>query len=138
MTHATPPLHQAVTIEHGMNGALGGNRNPGEPADHALADLPSTPAGMLSLHIQDVVLYLKRKLVGVAEGTPATVGKPLKAAFLITIEDLIAGLARDAKLPAEIRHRFAGEPTSDKLQAFIHDRTLLPRHQPLPSKREEV
>ena len=48
MTHATPPLHQAVTIEHGMNGALGGNRNPGEPADHALADLPRMVCGFIA------------------------------------------------------------------------------------------
>jgi hypothetical protein len=64
MTHATPPLHQAIAIEQGMNGALGGDRNPGAPAGQALADLTCTPAGMLSLHVQDVVLDLKRTLVG--------------------------------------------------------------------------
>ena len=57
---------------------------------------------------RDVVLDLKRKLVGIAIRTPASVGEPLNAAFLITIEDLVAGLAGNAKLPAKFRHRLAG------------------------------
>jgi hypothetical protein len=44
----------------------------------------------------------------VAVGTPASVGKPLNAALLLTIEDLVTGLAGDTELPAQFRHRFAG------------------------------
>ena len=72
------------------------------------ADLAGTPAGMLVLYVHDEVLDLKRKLVGVAVGTPAAVGQPLNAALLITIEDLVACLSRDPKLPAKFRHRLAG------------------------------
>jgi hypothetical protein len=63
---------------------------------------------VLPLNVQNVVLHLKRKLVGIAIGTPASVGEPVNAAFLIAIEDLVAGLAGDAKLPAKFRHRLAG------------------------------
>jgi len=63
---------------------------------------------VLALDVQDVVLDLKRKLIGVAVGTPAAVGQPLNAALLITIEDLVARLARDPELPAKFRHRLAG------------------------------
>jgi len=30
------------------------------------------------------------------------------AAFLIALEDLVPGLARDAEIPAKFRHRLAG------------------------------
>ena len=43
------------------------------------------PAGVLALHIQDVVLDLERKLVGVSIGTPASVSEPLHTTFLIVI-----------------------------------------------------
>jgi len=40
-------------------------------------------------------------------GVPA-----LYTAFLMAIENLVAGLARDAELPKEFRHRLAGEATN--------------------------
>src|SRR5207302_8788562 len=101
-------------------------------------DFARTPAGVLTLDVQDVVLDLERKLVGIAIRASASVREPLHAAFLITIEDLIAGLARDSKLPAKFRHRLAGWPASYKLQSFIHYRTLLPRHHSLPFAGKSV
>jgi hypothetical protein len=94
---------------------------------------------MLMLYVENVILHLKGKLVSVAIGTPASVGQPVHPAFLIAIEDLVAGLARNAEFPAQIRHRLASQPPSHKLNSFIHHRTLLPRH-PLssPTKREKV
>ena len=70
----------------------------GKAAEQALANLPRTPAGMRVLHVQDVVLQLKGQLIGIAIGTSASVGEPVNAAFLIAIEDLVAGLARDPEL----------------------------------------
>jgi hypothetical protein len=63
-----------------------------------------------ALHVQDEVLYLKGKLMGIAIGTPAPVGQPLNTTFLVAIVDLVARLAGDRDLPAELRHRLAGEP----------------------------
>jgi len=97
-----------MAIEHGMDGAFGRNLDVGEAAAQALADFTSTPAGVLVLHVQDVVLHLKGKLMGVAIGTTASIRQPLNSAFLITIEDLVTGLAGYAELPAEFRHAFAG------------------------------
>jgi hypothetical protein len=116
MTHATTAFDQAVAIQHGMNGAFAGDRNPREPADQTFFDFASPPARVLVLHVQDVVLDLKRKLVGVAIRTPAPVGQPLNPAFLVAVEDLVAGLTGNAKLPAEFRRRLAGEPQT----AFFH------------------
>src|ERR1700731_1538041 len=125
-----------MAIEHSMDRAFGRQWDVGEAAHQPLADFASTPAGMFVLHIQNVILHLKGKLVSVAIGTPASVGQPLHPAFLITIEDLVAGLARNAELPAQIRHRLPSQSPSHELNSFIHDRTLLPRH-PLssPTKR---
>ena len=66
------------------------------------------PAGVLLFHIQDKVLHLERKLVGVAIGTPASVREPLNVTFLIAIEDLVAGLTGNPKLSAKFCHRLAG------------------------------
>jgi hypothetical protein len=40
---------------------------------------------VLVLDVQNVILDLKAKLVGIAIGTPASVGEPVNAAFLIPI-----------------------------------------------------
>jgi hypothetical protein len=87
---------------------LAGMGNARESADQAIANFASTPGGVLTLHVQNEVLYLKRKLVGVPIGTPASVGEPLNTTFLITIEDLVTGLTGNPKLSAKVRHRLAG------------------------------
>src|SRR5262249_10954407 len=58
-THPAAALHQAMTIEHGMNGALGWDGDAGESAEQALADLAGTPTRVLALHVQDEVLHLE-------------------------------------------------------------------------------
>jgi hypothetical protein len=93
---------------HSVDGVLGRNFDSRESADQALSDLAGTPAGMLALHVKNEILHLKRELLCVAVRTPASVCKPLNAAFLVTIDDLVAGLAGDAELPAQFRHRLAG------------------------------
>src|SRR5580704_14110499 len=107
-TQSTAAFDQAMAIEHGMDGTFGRAGNSGEPAQQALTDFASTPAGVLVLYVQDEVFDLERKLVGIAIRSSASVREPLHTAFLITIEDLIAGLAGDAKLPAKFCHRLAG------------------------------
>src|SRR6266478_5648804 len=101
---------------------LAGIGDTGEPADQALSDLTSTPGGVLALHVQDIVLHLKRKLVGIPIGTPASVGQPLNVTFLIAIEDLITRLAGDLKLSAEFRLRLAGEPMAELCREFAISR----------------
>src|SRR6202158_357109 len=108
-----------------MDGAFGRDLDLREPADQALTDLTSTPAGVLALHVQDIVLHLKGQLMGIAIRTSASVRQPLNSALLVAIEDLVAGLAGNAELPAEFRHKF---------KSFVHHRTLLPRH-PLPPQK---
>jgi len=90
-----------------MDGAGGWNRNPGEPADQSFANFASTPAGVLAFHIQDIVLYLKRKLVGVTIVASAAIRESLNTGLLIAIEDLVASLAGNSEFPAQFRHRFA-------------------------------
>jgi hypothetical protein len=91
-----------------MDGTFGWNGYAGEPADQALSDFPCTPAGVLPLHVQNEVLHLKRQLMGIPIGTAASVGEPLNPAFLVAIEDLVAGLAGDSELPAKLGQWLAG------------------------------
>jgi hypothetical protein len=78
-------------------GTLRGDGNPGEPARQALANFARSPAGVFTLHIENVVLDLKGELVGVAIRTSAAIGESMNAAFLVPIDDLVAGPAGDPK-----------------------------------------
>src|SRR5260370_33812007 len=109
-----------------MDRAFGRDFDTGEPPDQALADLTSTPAGVLALNVQDKVLNLKGKLRGIPTRTPAPVRQPLHAAFLVTIQDFVAGLPGDPKLPTEFSHRLAGEPATHNLQPLVPHAALLP------------
>jgi hypothetical protein len=78
MTRATAALDQSIAIENCMDGAFGGHWNTGEPAHQAFPDFASTPAGVLTLHVQDVVLHLEGELIRVPKGTSAPVRQPLQ------------------------------------------------------------
>jgi len=54
------------------------------------------------------------QLVGIADGPSRSIRQSLQAVVLIAIEDLVAGLARDAELPAHIAHAFALKQPGDK------------------------
>src|SRR4029077_2223881 len=79
-----------------------------------------------------------RQLVGVANRPARTVGQGLETVFLIALEDLVAGLARNAERATDLAHRFAVQQLSDKPQTLVHCRTLLPRHPHLPRKGNGV
>src|SRR5207248_1386870 len=100
------------------------------------ADLASTPMRLVTLGRDDQALELMRQLVGVANRPARTVGQGLETVFLIALKDLVAGLARDAERATDLAHRFAVQQLSDKPQALVHYRTLLPRHPHLPRNAE--
>src|ERR1700730_138530 len=83
MAQAAAALHQTVTIQHRMDGAFRRDGDAGEPPEQALSDLTGAPAAMLALHVQDVVLHLKGKFVGIPKGTSAPIGQSLHPAFLV-------------------------------------------------------
>src|SRR6516225_6655256 len=99
-----------------------------ESSCKTLSDFTGTPARVLLLHMENIVLYLKRQLVRIVMGSSAAVGQSLHPTFLVAIEDLVTGFAGDAELPAQFRHRLARDPATHKLNSFVHNRTFLPRH----------
>jgi hypothetical protein len=54
------------------------------------------------------LLHLEGELIHKAVGSPASVGQPRKPTLLAAIENLVACLAGNSKLPAEFRHLLAG------------------------------
>lgn len=76
---------------------------------------------LLFLGGDDQALDLARELVGVANGATRAVGDSDRAILLVTLEQLVAGLALDAELAADVGHRLALEQSGDETQAFIHD-----------------
>jgi hypothetical protein len=104
---ASATLDQAVAIQHSMNRALGRNRDARESAAQAFANFASTPARVLVFHVQNIILHLEGKLIGVAIGPTTSIGQTLNIALLIAIKDLIASLARDPELAAKLGQRLA-------------------------------
>jgi hypothetical protein len=96
-----------------MDGAFGRHRNISEPAQQALTDFARTPAGVLTLHVQDVVLYLEsccgvdRRMSNRAKEAPARaaaiVSDPLTTKTLRTnrhgSERQLGGLESRAFIP---------------------------------------
>src|SRR5258708_2265631 len=99
-------LHQAVAMKHGVNGALGGDSHvPVELANQELADLACTPMRLLALEVDDHSLDLRRQLIRITHGAAGPIAERLKAALLVAIEDLVAGLTGDAECQTGVRHR---------------------------------
>ena len=124
---------QTVAIEHRMDGALG--RNPDiavEPPDQEFADLARAPMRLLALEADDQALDLLRQLIGIAHRPARPVVQGRKPMLLVAIENLVAGLAGHAEIPADVRHGLPVQQTGDKAKALFHHRTRFPRHQHLP------
>src|SRR6266436_6452480 len=60
--------------------------------------------------------------------------KTFQTAAVIAIEDLVAGLPRDAEPKAKNRHLLSVQQPGNELQPFIHEITLLPGHFALLAK----
>ena len=132
---ARPARHpdQAMPVQHSVDRALG--RNPeiaGQPSQKQFADLAGAPMRLVPLGRDDQALELSRQLVGEAHRPARPVGQGLEPMLLVALEDLVAGLARDAELrdrpPSSPRPPKAGRRTAGARP----DRTLLPGHPHLP------
>src|SRR6266536_3210197 len=138
MARPAAPLDQAMAVQHGMDGTFG--RNPDvarQPADQQLADLARAPVRLVAFEPDDEGLELRGQLVGVADRPARAVAQGRKPVLFVAVENLVAGLAGDAELPAHVRHGFPVQQAGDKAQAFLHHRTRFPRHQHLPPKGEK-
>jgi hypothetical protein len=89
---------------------------------------------LLSLDGDDARLELGRQLVGEPDRPARAVGERLEPVFLVAVENLVTGLAGDTGVAADLGHRLAIEDTGEKAQAFVHNRTLFPRHPHPPQK----
>src|SRR5271167_4042501 len=129
-----------MAIEDGVDGAASWNFYfARQSSKEALPDLAGAPVRFLALGGDNGRFDLLGQLVGIAVGAPGTIRKPLQPAFLITLKDLVAGLAGDLKLAAQRGHALAIFESNHESYAFVHNRTFLPWHptsRPLP--REKV
>src|SRR5215510_8203082 len=136
MERPAAAFDQTVPIEHRVDGALGRNPNIAiEAPNQELADLARAPMWLRGFELDNQGLDLSRQLVGIAYRASGAVTQRLKPVLLVTVKDLVAGLARNAELPAHIRHRLPVQETSDKAQTLFHHRTRFPRHRHLPRNK---
>jgi hypothetical protein len=61
-------------------------------------------------------------------GATGAIRQPLQPALLVTLKNLVAGLARNAELSAQGGHTFPILEPDHKAHAFVHNRTFLPWH----------
>ncbi len=98
-----------------MDGALCGHADIAiKPLNQQLPDLPCSPMRFFFLQADDHTLDGIGKLVGVTDRPSRAVRKSLHALIPIAIEKLIARLAGDAELPAEVCHGLAFKEAGDK------------------------
>src|SRR5262245_1657446 len=129
-------LDQVMAIEHRMDGAVGGNPDiASEPPDQQLADLARAPVRLLGLEADNQALDLLQELMGIADRPPGLIAQGGHPLLPVAIENLVAGLAGYAELPADIRHGLAVQQTGHKAQALFHNRTRFPRHPHLPQNK---
>jgi hypothetical protein len=83
-------------MQHGMDGALGGNPDiAGQAADQQLAYLAGAPMGFAAFEADDGSFELLRQLIGVTHRPPRPVGKGCEAVLRVAVEDFVTGFARD-------------------------------------------
>jgi hypothetical protein len=130
------PGDQPVTIEYSVNRAAGRNlHRVRQAAQQALADLPRTPVRLLAPGCHDGGYHRLGQLVGVAERPARPIGQTLPATFLIAVQDLVTGLARDPELAAQGSHAFPIFQPNHEAYAFVHHRAFLPWHPPPPPRK---
>src|SRR6202049_2270492 len=78
-----------------------------QSSQEALPDLAGAPVRFLALGRYDGGFDLLGQLVCIAVGAPGPIREPLQSAFLIALEDLVAGLARNLKFAAQRGHALA-------------------------------
>jgi hypothetical protein len=101
--------------------------------------LCAPPVRLLALEPDDQAFDLLWELVGIAHRPAGPIAQGGQPALLVTIENLVAGLAGDAELPAHLGHGLPVQQTANKAQAFFHHRTRSPRHPHLPlAKKRKV
>src|SRR5688572_22900362 len=123
-------VHQAVTIEHGVDRADGWQVWAGELLPELFADLGRAPARILPLQAHDRGFDRRRQPIRLPVRAVAPIAEGLHAAVLVAVEYLVAGLPRNPELGAQRRHLLALEQAGDKPESLVHDVTLLPRHAP--------
>ena len=122
-----------MAIQDGVNGAASWDLHfARQSTKEALPDLAGAPVRFLALGRYDGGFDLLGQLVGIAVGAPGTIREPLQSAFLIALEDLVAGFAGDLKLAAQGGHALAVFEPNHESYAFVHNRTFLPWHPTLP------
>ena len=74
-----------------------------QSSEEALPDLARAPVRFLALGRHDGRFDLLGQLVGVSMRAPGTIREPLQPAFLIALEDLVAGFSGDPETPGTKR-----------------------------------
>lgn len=124
--------HQAMAVQHHVDGADRGRLDHRQPPGQLVADLGCAPTGIVPLDADNGLLDLEGQFVRVTVRTPGPVFQSADSERLVAVEDLVAGLARDAELPAYPRHLLAIEKPGYKTKTFIHRSTLFPGHRKFP------
>ena len=90
-----------MAIEHGVDGALGGNPDMAcQPPEQQFADFARTPMRLIALEGNDQALDLLGQLVGITHRPPRAIAESPTAMLPVAVEDLVPGFARYAELSA--------------------------------------
>jgi len=117
-----------------MNGADRRRMHIRIESSQTFADLRRAPVRFVLLQAHDQRLDLEGKLVGLPIRPARAIRQSLKATVVVAVNKLVAGLARDAELPAQPRHLLPFQHAGNELQSLVHGFAHLPGHLRSPQK----
>src|SRR5262245_50430529 len=99
-------------------------------ASQHLVDLRRAPGWFLSLQFQYRRLNSCRDLTREPARPARNIVKSLRTLLFVALLKFVDGLARNSKLPAQLRHSLACLQARHKLHSFVHCGNLFPGHGP--------
>src|SRR5262245_19541496 len=112
-------LNQSVAIQQIVNRAPDRQFHLRILAAEHLVDLGCSPRGFLSFQVQYRRLNSWRYLTSEPARPARNIIEPLRPVLFVALLKFVAGLARDSKFTAQIRHPLAGFQASHKLHSFV-------------------
>src|SRR5262245_60579501 len=123
-------LNQPVAIQQIVNRAPDRQFHLWMLALEHLVDLRCSPCRFLTFQVQTARLISRRYLTREPSRPARKIIKSLRPLLFIALLKFVAGLARDSKFAAQIRHPLACLQASHKLHSFVHCGNLFPGHGP--------
>jgi len=127
-----------VAIQYGVDRAAGRDlHRVRQSPQQALANLAGSPVRFLAPGCNDCRFHLLGQLIGIAERPARSIAQTFPTTLLVTLEDLVAGLPRNAELATQASHAFPVLEPDHKAHSSITELSFhgIPSFHPLAGRK---